>query len=231
MRGETFRQGFQAAIPTALGYISISIACGIISASYIQPMEMILMSLFVYAGSSQFAILTLIGAQAPLTAIALTVFLINLRHFLLGLHTSTFFRTSSLWKNIGIGTFLTDETYGVLISEHIHTKDITPQWMYGNILTSYFAWLLGTILGVAFGSFLPNPESFGLDFALLGMFIGIFSSQFLVMLKKIALKKILTVLGAVAVSFFCLASVLSQSLAVLVATLIGCAVGVMVDEQ
>ena len=41
-------------MPTALGYVSIGLACGIIGAPYVTPVEMGLMSLFVYAGSAQF---------------------------------------------------------------------------------------------------------------------------------------------------------------------------------
>ena len=51
-----FWEGVQAAMPTALGYVSIGLACGIIGAPYVTPVEMGLMSLFVYAGSAQFAI-------------------------------------------------------------------------------------------------------------------------------------------------------------------------------
>lgn len=42
---------------------------------------MALMSSLVYAGSAQFAMLALLAIYAPVTAIALTVFLINLRLF------------------------------------------------------------------------------------------------------------------------------------------------------
>ena len=187
MIGKSFKDGAKAAMPTALGYISIGLACGIIGASYVSPLEMALMSSLVYAGSAQFAMLALLAIHTPVTAIALTVFLINLRLFLLSLHTSTFFRHAGLLQNIGIGILLTDETYGVLLSERVHTKDISLQWMYGNNITSYLAWMIGTVVGTTLGSLLPNPEVFGLDFALVGMFIGIFSSQFLVMLHKIKL--------------------------------------------
>lgn len=227
MRGQTFKQGAQAAAPTAMGYISIGLACGIIGASYVTPLEMALMSILVYAGSAQFAMLALLAIHAPVTAILLTVFLINLRLFLLGLHTSTFFRHASLWQNIGIGILLTDETYGVLLSEHVHTKDISLQWMYGNNITSYLAWMIGTVVG----SLLPNPEVFGLDFALVGMFIGIFSSQFLVMLHKTKLQKLIVILAVVALSFYALSMLVSSSLAVLMSTLLGCAVGVMLDDK
>ncbi|CAG5678833.1 AzlC family protein [Streptococcus pneumoniae] len=104
-------------MPTALGYVSIGLACGTIGAPYVTPVEMGLMSLFVYAGSAQFAMLALIVVQAPVAAIAMTVFLINLRLFLLSLHASTYFRHTSLWYNIGMSSILTDETYGVLMGE------------------------------------------------------------------------------------------------------------------
>ena len=231
MIGKSFKDGAKAAMPTALGYISIGLACGIIGASYVSPLEMALMSSLVYAGSAQFAMLALLAIHAPVTAIALTVFLINLRLFLLSLHTSTFFWHASLLQNIGIGILLTDETYGVLLSERVHTKDISLQWMYGNNITSYLAWIVGSVVGTTLGSLLPNPEMFGLDFALVGMFIGIFSSQFLVMLHKTKLQKLLVILVVVTLSFFALIMVISSSLAVLFSTLLSCAVGVILDDK
>lgn len=231
MIGKSFKDGAKAAMPTALGYISIGLACGIIGASYVSPLEMALMSSLVYAGSAQFAMLALLAIHAPVTAIALTVFLINLRLFLLSLHTSTFFRHAGLLQNIGIGILLTDETYGVLLSERVHTKDISLQWMYGNNITSYLAWIVGSVVGTTLGSLLPNPEMFGLDFALVGMFIGIFSSQFLVMLHKTKLQKLLVILVVVTLSFFALIMVISSSLAVLFSTLLSCAVGVILDDK
>ncbi|HEU3490726.1 AzlC family ABC transporter permease [Streptococcus pneumoniae] len=149
-------------MPTALGYVSIGLACGIIGASYVTLVEMGLMSLFVYAGSAQFAMLALIVVQAPVAAIAMTVFLINLRLFLLSLHASTYFRHTSLWYNIGMSSILTDETYGVLMGELAHTDKVNPMWMHGNNLNSYVAWFVGTVVGTALGGLLPNPEIFAL---------------------------------------------------------------------
>ena len=146
MKEKGFWEGAQAAMPTALGYVSIGLACGIIGAPYVTPVEMGLMSLFVYAGSAQFAMLALIAVQAPVAAIAMTVFLINLRLFLLSLHASTYFRHTSLWQNIGMSSLLTDETYGVLMGELAHTDKVHPMWMHGNNLNSYVAWFIGTLI-------------------------------------------------------------------------------------
>ena len=227
MKEKGFWEGVQAAVPTALGYVSIGLACGIIGSPYVTPVEMGLMSLFVYAG----AMIALIAVQAPVAAIAMTVFLINLRLFLLSLHASTYFRHTSLWQNIGMSSLLTDETYGVLMGELVHSDKVNPMWMHGNNLNSYLSWFVGTVVGTALGGLLPNPEIFGLDFALVGMFIGIFASQFQIMQKRILLCNLFIILGVVALSFFILLTVVSQSLAVLFATLLGCTMGVILDGQ
>ena len=175
--------------------------------------------------------LALIAVQAPVAAIAMTVFLINLRLFLLSLHASTYFRHTSLWQNIGMSSLLTDETYGVLMGELAHTDKVHPMWMHGNNLNSYVAWFIGTVAGTALGGLLPNPEVFGLDFALVGMFIGIFTSQFQIMQRRVPVRNLLRILAVVAVSFFLLLTVVSQSLAVLFATLLGCTLGEVLDGQ
>ena len=45
-----FWQGVKDALPTALGYISIGLACGVVASPYLSPLEMALMSVLVYAG-------------------------------------------------------------------------------------------------------------------------------------------------------------------------------------
>ena len=231
MRGQTFKQGAQAAVPTALGYIGIGLACGIMASPYMNPLEMGLMSVLVYAGSAQFAMIGLFAQQAPVLAIALTVFLINIRHLLLCLHASTFFRKSNLMQNIVIGSFLTDESYGVLMGEQVHTKEIAASWMMGNNFMSYASWIVGTVFGTDLGALLPNPESFGLDFALVSMFIGIFSSQFTIMLRRVKIKTLFLVLSVVGLAYLVLTMLLQSSLAVLFATLLGCTVGVILDDK
>ena len=72
---------------------------------------------------------------------ALTVFLINLRNMLMSLYTSSDFKDASLAHSIGIGSLLTDESYGVYLSEKLKTDTITVPWMHGNNLVGYVAWI------------------------------------------------------------------------------------------
>ena len=231
MKEKTFHDGIRDALPTALGYVSIGLACGVVASPYLSPLEMGLMSLLVYAGASQFAMIALLAAQQSFLDITITVFLINLRNMLMSLHTSPDFKEASLWQNIGIGSLLTDESYGVYLTEKLNNKRVTVPWMHGNNILGYIAWFFATIIGTALGSLLPNPEQFGLDFALVAMFIGIFAAQFQGMKVTEKTKDLLLVLLAVTVSFLLLTLVVSQSLAVLFATLIGCFVGVVRDDR
>ena len=138
MKEHAFREGLRDAIPTALGYASIGLACGVVSVnSGISAVEMGLMSLFVYAGSAQFVICAMILAGAPLLSIAVTVFFVNLRNFLMCLHATTIFQGNRLGSNILIGSFVTDESYAVLLRKHIEDKQIAPSWMYGNNFAGY----------------------------------------------------------------------------------------------
>lgn len=231
MKEKGFLDGVRAATPTVFGYLSIGLALGIVAAkSGISPLETGLMSILVYAGSGQFALAALILAKAPLASIGLTVFLINLRHFLMNLHTSTIFSQATFSQQMLIGSFLTDESYGVMLGEHIHRQQISPAWMYGNNFASYFSWVLATITGSILGSWIPNPHAFGIDFALIAMFVAIFASQLQGIIQKVALKNIFLILLVVLLAYVGLTRVISGSLAVLLATLLGCLTGVVLDD-
>ena len=232
MKDKEFIRGLKAAVPTALGYASIGLACGVVSVNAgITAFEMGLMSLFVYAGSAQFVICAMILAGAPWMSIVVTVFFINLRFFLLSLHTTTMFQGNSLKSNLLIGSILTDESYAVLLRERIDHKVISPSWMYGNNFSGYASWAIFTVLGNLIGGLIPNPEQFGLDFALVAMFVGIFSGQLEAVARTIPLKKIGLILLTVAVAYISLSILVSSYVAVLLATLLGCFVGVILDGK
>ena len=222
-----FRSGMKAAVPTALGYVAIGLAFGVVAAaSGLSALEVALMCALVYGGSAQFAMCALVVAGASLGELTLTVFLVNLRNMLMSLHATTIFTKISLWNQLGIGGLITDESYGVLLGEYVHHKDIPSNWMHGNNIFSYLVWIVSSVVGCLIGSMIPNPELFGLDFA---MFIGLLSSQFDALLCE-GVRKLFLILLSIAVAYLSFSIILSESLAVLVATLIGCSVGVVMCD-
>ncbi|WP_162011607.1 AzlC family ABC transporter permease [Streptococcus sp. S784/96/1] len=233
MKGQDLRLGVRAAIPTMLGYLSIGIAFGIVaSETGLTPMETLLTSLLIYSGSGQFVLCALLLAKAELSSIALTVFLTNLRHFLMNLHTATLFPKASLLQQLLIGSFMTDESYSVLLGAELKNglTTVSPMWMYGNNFASYLVWCLSTVLGAVLGNLLPNPAVLGIDFALIAMFVAIFTGQLTSLVNRLPFKKIGVLLAVVTVTYLTSSMVITGSLAVLLATITACTVGVMIDD-
>ncbi len=227
----SFSQGVKACIPTVMGYLGIGIAMGVVGKNVgLSVFEVMLMSIIVYAGSAQFIICGLLVIQAPITTIIATVFLVNLRHFLMSLSVASYFQKSSLIENIGIGTLLTDESYGVLVTALKSGHKVGVPWVYGLNILAYLSWILATGLGAWLGSFIPDPEKLGLDFALVAMFLGLFLFQLEFPLRYHTKQTILVVLTVI-ISLYVLMIFSSPEIAVIASTLIGCLVGVLTDEQ
>lgn len=227
---ETFREGVSACLPTVLGYAGIGIAAGVVGRSVgLSVFQVALMSILVYAGSAQFIICGMLAIQAPVSAIILTTFLVNLRHFLMSMSVASHFSDEPLITNIGIGSLLTDESYGVLMTAVANDHKISSVWTHGLNITAYLAWIGSTAAGALLGSWIPDPNMLGLDFALVAMFAGLFVLQVDPAIKK-QTKKTVIVLLAVCISLYVSMRFVSSEVAVLIATLLGCGVGVTIPD-
>lgn len=227
----SFKDGVYACIPTLLGYIGIGIAAGVVGkSSHLSVLEVTLLAVIVYAGAAQFIIAGLMLVATPITAIIFTVFLVNSRHFLMSMATAPAFRQYSLLNNIGIGTLLTDESFAVAMNALGNKEPINASWMHGLNLTAYIAWILSCLIGALIGEWLPNPMQFGLDYALVAMFIGLLYLQ-LISDKTKSLKNRLIVMLTVAVMLVLLMRFVSPEMAILISTFAGCFMGIAMERN
>lgn len=228
---QTFNEGVKACVPTIMGYLGIGIAMGIVGKAIgLTIWQVFLMSLIVYAGSAQFIICGLLAISAPIPSIIFTVFLVNLRHFLMSLSVANHFKKDSLLNGIGIGTLLTDESYGVLMATLAQRSAVSSRWTHGLNITAYLTWIISTVIGALLGNFIPDPTILGLDFALTAMFLGLFLFQVQLPLK-FQKNKTIIILIITAVSLYLLMSIVSAELAVIISTLLGCAIGVTLKDE
>lgn len=227
----TFKDGVQACIPTLLGYIGIGIAAGVVGkAANLSVIEVTLLALIIYAGASQFIITGLMIVATPISAIIFTVFLVNSRHFLMSMATAPAFRRFSLLNNIGIGSLLTDESFAVVMNAIANKVPVNAAWMHGLNLTAYIVWVLSCLIGALIGEWLPNPALFGLDYALVAMFIGLLYLQ-LIGDKSKSLKNRLIAMLTVAVMLILLMRFLSSEMAILLSTFAGCFMGMAMERK
>lgn len=156
-----------------IGYAPVAVTFGILSSQYgISILESGFMSLFVFAGAAQFIGIEMLHQGATLFMIALTTFIVNLRHTIMSLAIVPYFpKTGNLWSMI-LAHGLTDETF-VLNSRIL--KDVPTEkerrWtMLGINIGSFSSWVIFTLVGGLLGENLPLNFS-GFQFALLALFI------------------------------------------------------------
>lgn len=171
-RLDTIKGGIQSALPIVLGYLPIGFAAGVVCGQAgLSILETALLSLLLYAGSAQFIFATLIGTGAGAATIFLTIFLVNLRHFLYSTVLSQKLKTVPRRWRVLIGAQLTDETFA--ISSTLQQQNFTvARGLIALNNTSYFSWFIGTTAGV-----IVNQQNFmenlGAEFLLVTMFAAL----------------------------------------------------------
>ena len=218
-------------LPTVFGYIGIGLAFGIIASSAgFNPLVVGAMSLFIYAGGAQFITVSMLSSGFPILSIILATFLINSRMILMSMATAPFFKRYSVWKNIVIGTFLTDESFALGMNKQNYTNGrLTYEWFNTANLVSYFTWALSSVAGALLGGIVKDPKALGLDFALVAMFIGLLYLQ---VISDFTIKKKVQFLVIVVVFFLVYFGMIfiPSNLLIIVVTLIGCAIGVVLKN-
>jgi 4-azaleucine resistance transporter AzlC len=170
MDSNQWRDGMKAATPIVLGYLPVGVAFGVLAQrAGMTPFDVGLMSLLVYAGSSQFIAAELISKGVTWFPIVITTFFINLRHLLMSSTLSLYLNKNSLRTLCLLSAQLTDESFAVAMSEPSKVEN-RPGYLFGLQITSQFAWIGGSVAGALFGSLIDH-EGYGLPFALPGLFI------------------------------------------------------------
>ncbi|KDN57850.1 MAG: AzlC family ABC transporter permease [Exiguobacterium sp.] len=225
---DAFRSGMRAGIPVAVGYIPIAIAFGLLAKSFDMPNVITLaMSLFIFAGASQFIGIQLIMAGAMYWEIVLTTFILNLRHFLMSASLSQRLETTSNRFLAAVAFGVTDETFSVA---SIRNEATRGHFVLGLNSIAFLAWNVGTWIGVFLAFGLPMELQASMGIALYAMFIGL-------LVPSLTRKPVLVVVAVAAVAqsvlhwgvspFF----PLSSGLRIILATFIAAGAGAMLYRE
>ena len=173
------REGIQDGFPIFLGYLPPSMAFGMAAQQFHwASWQILLTSAILYAGMSQFVMLSLAQAHLPGWSSVITVWLVNLRHAAYGpaLTLAHLGKRRSLLEILSLGWGLTDEVFAT-ISRPTEQKN-RDKWPYLLMVTilAYAGWIGGTVLGIGFGHALlyriPHASSL-LNFSLPALFLYI----------------------------------------------------------
>ena len=163
-------QGCSAAWPICLGYIPIGLAFGVLAQKAgLNLFEIAMMSIFVFAGSSQFIAVSMLAGGAAAPSIIITTFMVNLRHLLMSSSLAVFLRGVGRARLALYAYGVTDESFAV---NYVRFRE--GDWSLNRSLvvnhTANMTWIASTVVGGLSGQFIPE-HAFGIDYALIAMFI------------------------------------------------------------
>lgn len=162
--------GLKAAWPICVGYVPIGLAFGVLAQKAgLSLVDIGLLSLLVFAGSSQFIAVSMLNAGSAILPIVLTTFMVNLRHLLMSSSLAVYLRRLGRgWLSL-FAYGVTDESFAVNL-----TRFRLGAWHWQQALVvnqiANTAWVGSSLLGGVAGQFIPSG-AFGIDYALIAMFL------------------------------------------------------------
>ncbi len=169
----TVRDGFLALLPLWIAVAPFGALYAMQSRlAGLTYLETQAMSLFVFAGASQFTAVTLVYNGAGVLSIVLTTLIVNLRHMLLAASIAPYLENASLARRAFLAFQLTDESYALSIRRFQEGTGSTA-FLLGTNLSIYVCWQLSTALGYVIGEAVPDPARFGLDLIFPLTFLGL----------------------------------------------------------
>ena len=142
-----------------------------------MPVGMALfMSLAVYAGSAQLAVLPLMAVGAPLWVIWLTASCVNLRFVIFSSMWRSYFAHLPLRQRLTIGSFSGDVIYVAFLKRFPEPRPQPEQvpYFWGAATSNWVAWQVPSIAGILLAN--AVPLSWGLGFAGVLALLGVLLS-------------------------------------------------------
>jgi 4-azaleucine resistance transporter AzlC len=159
--------------PVLLSVVVVGVPFGIVARqSGLSPAEIVAMSVFVFAGASQFAMVQLFKDGIAWPLVVATVFLINLRHLLMAAALRPHFARVPVARRLAAAYVLTDEAFAMAIGWFRRGR--TELAYYATFAVAlYILWNVATVIGMVLGPSIGEPRRFGVDFAITATFIAI----------------------------------------------------------
>lgn len=187
-------RGFIDILPLMAGAAPFALLLGSLAVQKgLSPLEITLMSISVYAGSSQFIAIDIWSTPTPVLAIIGTTLLVNLRHILMGAALAPHLGMLSRWQRLFFVSIHSDETWALSLQRaHQTGQGLSPAYVLGMIVPFYLQWPFWTLVGALAGGLVDDPALYGFDFVFPAVFITLVmgfwkvSRQSLVILISVA---------------------------------------------
>jgi predicted branched-subunit amino acid permease len=165
-RGPGLRGTLITALPFALAIGTFGVVFGAAAGAAMDPLLVIAMSLLVFSGSLQFALVALVATGAGPAVLVLTAIVLNLRHVVFGALLRPHLDLAP-WRRALLVFFMVDESFGLSLAAGKRAAAVLA--ISGVFF--YIAWQVGTFLGLLGARAVALEEVAGSIFPVL--FIGL----------------------------------------------------------
>lgn len=159
MRSIGLHRGIRAGLPLLLPTLVIGVSFGVLAQPVMGATAAVAMSFLVFAGSAQFAALSVLAAGGTAAAAIGAGLLMNARFLPMGIAAARAMRGGRL-RRAAEGWAVIDASWALAADGRGgFDRDV----LLGAAVPQAIGWWSGTALGVAVGSVLADPQAFGLD--------------------------------------------------------------------
>jgi 4-azaleucine resistance transporter AzlC len=161
-----FRAGALASASLLFGMVPFGIVAGVAMVSAgLSGAQAVAMSLFVFAGSAQLAVLPLLVAKAPLWVMCATALVVNLRYVIYSAVLAPYFEHLPRRWRVLLSYITVDGIFALFVGRY-RADDGRPDrhWFYlGGSLLMWAGWQAASLIGIFGGALIPR--SWSLEFA------------------------------------------------------------------
>jgi 4-azaleucine resistance transporter AzlC len=159
-RTAAFRAGLRAGAPFAVAGFLLSLSFGVLARDVGMPvLAVIVMSVIVFAGSAQFAAISILAAGGGVGAAVAASAMMNSRFLAMGIALGPSL-PGGPWRRAAQGQAVVDSSWA-MSAQGDGTYDRV--FLFGATAIQYVTWQAGTIVGALGGNVLGDTHKLGLD--------------------------------------------------------------------
>jgi 4-azaleucine resistance transporter AzlC len=166
--------GVLAAAPLAVAFAGFGVAFGSLArAAGIGPAAAVVLSATAFAGSAQFAAVSVLAAGGSVAAAVVAAVLLNARYGPIGLSVAPVL-DGPWWRRLLVGQLVVDESWAIA---NRGNGRFDRNRLIGAGVVLYLAWVIATAVGALGASLLADPKALGLDAAFPALFLALLWPQ------------------------------------------------------
>jgi predicted branched-subunit amino acid permease len=171
------------ALTIGLSVTPFGLSFGAVSVeAHLNLIQVCLLSLVLFSGASQFALVSIIGAGGSYFSAVGTALLLGVRNGLYGARINALLRPSG-WRRFVMAEVTIDESTAMAVSETRSGHASRAFWSAA--LSVYVLWNVSTVIGALVGNALGSPATTGLDVAGPAAFIALLAPRLTTMRMRL----------------------------------------------